>query len=94
MKTRIRIMMDVESGCDPSKGEYTLFLQGFCGSIKLDDRHSDIELAKDCIANDFPFSALPDECFVDIDLIEDGEREDVFYNKYYRIDSYSINEKP
>lgn len=52
----------------------------------------DITLIKDAIENDFDFDSIEDEVCVFFRMKETGEWEDVFWHKYYVIDSYEAHE--
>lgn len=87
MRNQVKVTMFIESGCNPSEGEYSLEITQIIGSLDITafGGVDDITLIKDAIEDNIDFSALPKEGFVEICLREDGEREDVFWNKYYVI---------
>jgi len=93
----VRVTINTESGCNPKDDEYSMFLVGLVGALDIhyvNDRHgvSDISLIREAISNDFDFDLLPKEGYAVIDLRESGEREDVYWNKYYVIEQYVIKE--
>lgn len=96
MENIVNVTMFLESGCDPSDGEYGLNITQFIGALDISAAGGvdDITLIKDAIENNIDFSALPKEGFVEIRLKESGEREDVFWHKYYVIvstDTHDLN---
>lgn len=83
----IGVSILTESGCDPLKGEYSLVIENFIGCLDISSYGGvdDISLIKEAIENDLDFSVLPEEGYTQIILQEDGEWEDVFWHKYYKI---------
>jgi hypothetical protein len=71
-----------ESGCSIAEGEYSIFITKITvGDIGADDFNLVEECIGDCIAE----LDLPNEGFTAFTLIETGEREDVFWHKYYEL---------
>ena len=94
MKNTVNVTMFVESGCDASDGEYSLSINNFAGALDISSIGGvdDITLIKDAIENNIDFDSLPDEGFVEICLQETGEREDVFWHKFYIILATELHE--
>jgi hypothetical protein len=94
LKNYVFVRLTTEIGCKPSDGEYELVIIGFLGGLDISSNGGidDITLLKECVENEFDFNELPDEGFAEIILKESGEWEDVFWNKYYVIEKYSIFE--
>ena len=84
----VKCAIITESGCDPKQGEYTLLITGFLGMLDISENMGgvdDISLIQECIINEFDLDTLPEEGTTEIILEETGEREDVFWHKYYKI---------
>lgn len=88
-KNKIKVSIFTESGCDPEQGEYELLLVSIQHPINLDE---DIDLIKEAVVNEIDFSKLPEEGTTFVTLVESGEWEDVFWHKYYKVDSYESYE--
>lgn len=86
---KVAVTISVESDCDPKQGEYSMVISGLIGGLDINQFGGvdDISLIKECIENDFDLDNLPSEGFSILQLEETGEREDVFWNKYYEIRS-------
>jgi len=89
----VQALIQTESDCDPSIGEYSLSITGFIGSLDLSSGGGtdDISLIKDAIENHVDFTSLPPEGWTEVLLKESGEWEDSFWHKYYEIASVVMN---
>ena len=94
LDNRVHLNLTTESGCDPKKGEYSMSVLGFAGSLDISSIGGvdDVSLIKECIENNLDFAMLPAEGWADIMLKEAGEQEDVFWHKYYEIESITYTE--
>ena len=92
MKNKILVVMNIESGCNPKAGEYSLNICGFFGALDINafGGVDDITLIKDCVENSMDEWELPEEGDLEIILNESGEWEDVFWHKYYEVESYRV----
>jgi len=84
---KIEVFIVTEKGCDPKEGEYTILLKSFSEPIDIEQPggNDDVSLVIDCIANEIDQIRLPEEGTTTLVLHESGEREDVFWNKYYTL---------
>jgi|GEM_PF-3500420 len=89
-KNVIQVFIRTEKGCDPLEGEYSLSIGNskYPLDISSPGGVDDISLVKDAIENEFDLSSLPEEGLTEVVLIESGEWEDVFWNKYYLVFKY------
>lgn len=88
----VQISIHTEMGCDPEEGEYSMFISGLIGALDLSAPGNpyDIQLIKEAIEDDLDFDKLPTEGSTEVILKESGEWEDVFWNKYYVIESVTV----
>lgn len=88
----VTVEIQTESGCDAAKGEYAMRITGVLGHLDLQavGGVDDVSLVRDCIENNFDLGEMPAEGVAILVLRETGEREDVFWNKYYVIESVCI----
>jgi hypothetical protein len=83
----VDVVIQTESGCDPSDGEYTALITGFVGALDItavggtDDATLIKEAVDEAIMNND--IELCEEGFKEVRFIESGEWEDVFWHKYY-----------
>jgi hypothetical protein len=91
-KNVIQVYIQTEKGCDPLEGEYSLSISNIKYPLDISSHGGvdDISLVKDAIENEFDLSSLPEEGLTEVVLIESGEWEDVFWNKYYIVHRYEI----
>ena len=89
---RVAVWINTESGCNAAEGEYSLFLAQISEPLDLSavGGNDDISLIRECIADDLDFSLLPEDGQTEIWLQESGEWEDVFWHKYYVIESVNV----
>ncbi len=78
-KTVVTLAIHTELGCDPLDGEYAVYFVSSTNALTLSRRDDDFGLLLDAIENDLDFSSLPEEGCVQVQLVEDGEWEDVFF---------------
>ena len=85
----VSVLIQTESGCDPSEGEYSTYITSFVGMLDITQVGGldDTTLIKECIDNAIMDNdiELCEEGFKEVRLIESGEWEDVFWHKYYAI---------
>ena len=79
---RVRVLLNIKDG------EYSLGITGILGSLDIDSPGGidDISLIKECI---FDYVTGKKELISGVyivDLVETGEYEDIFWNKYYKVD--------
>ena len=88
----VSVTVQTETGCNVSEGEYGIML---CSSSGYLDLHgtggptggsNDIDLIRECINEHIGDYDLPEEGCTEFMLRESGEREDVFWHKYYVIE--------
>lgn len=93
-KNKIICRMFVESGCNPLDGEYYLYMVSSSLPIDICSHGGvdDISLVKEVIENEISAWIIPKECCIEIYLKESGEWDDVFWNKYYIIEKYEIDD--
>lgn len=86
MKT-VEVLLWLDAGCSKEEGEYSTHLKSFSEPLEMGYMHGqdDISLIMECIENDIDDIDLPYETLVCVTLTESGEREDVFWHKYYVI---------
>lgn len=81
-KNRFVVAIQTELGCSIEKDEYSVFivklLEGMIGK-------EDYDLVEECIAEVVDRLPLPPEGWTEFEVYETGEREDVFWNKYYKV---------
>lgn len=77
-----------ESGCKIEEGEYRIELVAINGALDITapGGTDDITLIKECIEENIEKMNLPEDGYVDVLLKETGEREDVFWNRYYEVE--------
>lgn len=84
----VRVGIHLEEGCDWEKGDYSLHLEGFIGSLDLNRAGGvdDINLIKDAVENELEdIIRCKGVGYFSMTLREDGEWEDVFWHKYYTV---------
>ena len=83
----VEVMVGTESGCSIEEGEYSVHISSVFGSLDISSPGGadDASLIKDCIDNNIELLKLPEEGYTRVVLVESGEREDVFWHKYYEI---------
>ena len=88
----VYVTLNTETGCDPQMGEYTLFITASLGGLDISSPGGvdDVSLIRECVENDIDFTKLPEDGFAEIILKESGEREDMFWHKYYVVESVSM----
>ena len=91
-KKIVSVTIVLESGCDASNGEYELYINSFIGELNISKRSNEIDLITECIENDFDFNRLPDEGFIQLILVSESEREDMYINRYFKIESFNFVE--
>ena len=84
---RVNLTIFVEPGCSLEEGEYKLTLHSSLEGLDINASGGvdDISLIKDCIENNIESLPNVTEGYIGIVVEEDGEQEDVFFNKYYTI---------
>ena len=84
---KVDVLLWLDKGCSKSEGEYSIHLQSFSEPLEIGQPGGvdDVSLILNCIANGVDEIELPEETCVCVSLEESGEREDVFWNKYYVI---------
>jgi hypothetical protein len=89
----IQVFIQTEKGCNPLEGEYSLSIGSskYPLDISSPGGVDDVSLVKDAIENEFDLSSLPEEGLTEVVLIESGEWEDVFWNKYYLVHRYDTH---
>ena len=86
----ILIHVITESGGDIESGDYTVEIINHTKPLDISASGgcNDIDLIKACVEDNL--SLLPSEGVTEIILKEDGEWEDVFWNKYYSIEKIRV----
>lgn len=89
-KNKVLVVITTESGCNPEEGEYQLHLISQKNPLDLNcyGGVDDASLIVDCIENAISELELPEEGETEVNLIESGEWEDVFWHKYYEVISH------
>ena len=87
---RAVVVLFCEEDCNAMEGEYSIHLtsmnQGlYLGTVGESD---DPYLIRECITEKFDFTNLPSWSLVEVNVVESGEWEDVFWNKYFVIESW------
>lgn len=92
MKNKVLLVMNIESGCDPKIGEYSLNIISFFGAIDITQNggSDNVYLIRECVEEAIDGWELPEEGDIEIIVNESGEWEDVYWNKYYEIESYKV----
>ena len=82
-KTFVSVMIYIDSGCSYDKGEYSIYINTVGGGIV----YTSSELIPECIENCLSdcIGDVPEEENILIEMIEDGEFEDVFWHGYLTI---------
>jgi len=80
-KNIVRALIQTTRGATITDGEYGVFISQIVGLLG----EGDFELVKEAISDCIDDLDLPIEGWTEVTLIETGEREDVFWNKYYQI---------
>lgn len=91
IKSKVRLSVFVEDGCNPEEEEYSLEITGLIGTINITGvgGECDIDLIKECFEEDCKEHVK--ECGIYyFDLIESGEQQDVFFNKFYELESWEF----
>lgn len=82
----VKVSISLEGDWDNE--EYQVYIESICGSLTIDTPggEDDIYLIKDCIKEnaEMIFQDLT-EAYIELVLIESGERQDVFWCKWYDI---------
>jgi len=89
------VHLRTEKGCDPAKGEYSLFLVSSLNPLIIGYHEAgtgDVSLIEECIdeAIDSESYALPEDGLTEIRLKETGERQDVFWVKFYEVEEWIV----
>lgn len=98
MPNRIRAEVHVESGCDPTEGEYGVTITSFLGGLRISppssDAVDDVDMITLCIDEAIAAGSvpLPSEGFTIVELVESGEWQDVFWHGYYIIERHQVIE--
>lgn len=79
-KKVFQILITTESGCKVDEGEYSVSLVDMFDSWLDED---DMSLILECVENEIADLVLPEEGQTPFIVYESGERDDVFWNKYY-----------
>lgn len=79
-KKVFEILISTESGCNAAEGEYSVSLVRMIDSWLDED---DMGLILECVENEIADLVLPEEGQTTFIVYESGERDDVFWNKYY-----------
>ncbi len=84
----VKALIYIDSGCSFSDSEYSININT-CDSF-IDSR--DTDLIEECIENDLEgcIGIIPEEKNIVIEMVDDGEQEDVFWNRYLTIKRVSI----
>lgn len=82
-KNRFNVAVHTESGCNVKQGEYSVYITGIIAGFI---GHDDFYLVAECIAESLDDLSLPEEGWTPVVVQETGEREDVFWHKYYEVD--------
>lgn len=75
-----RVTVFTESGCDVDKGEYSI---NIITIIQGEIAKEDFGLVEDCMAE--VVGDMPEEAVMEFTVTETGEREDVFWHKWYEV---------
>ena len=92
-KNIVQVLIHTETGCNPLVGEYSLHIGSVIGALDISSVGGvdDVSLIKDCIIERVLDEIdLPEEGTTEIILRESGEWEDVFWHKYYEIESAEV----
>ena len=84
----IHAQVYLDGGCTIEAGEYSIRFTGFSCPVEIED----FDLVRKCIADRIEDFGLKPETYANVTLREDGEREDVFWNKYYLVEKFSLHE--
>ena len=84
----VTALIFIDPICSFSDGEYNVCISTGKNFIDI----LDTELVEECISNDLEdcIGEIPNDENIEIEMIDDGEWEDVFYNRYFRIKKVSI----
>jgi len=81
------VTIHTELGCKVEEGEYRVFINRVIrGAIGQDD----FDKVAEAVAEEIDTLALPAEGATSFVVYESGEREDVFWSKFYRIDRATL----
>jgi hypothetical protein len=88
----VEVCIYTELGCDPSRGEYSVVISSFIGSLDISSIGGvdDVSLIQQCIENSIDEINLPSEGCAQVILKESGEWQDMFWHKYYEIERMTI----
>lgn len=81
-KKVFQVFITTECGCDIEEGEYGVTIINMLDSFL---ESGDFELIEEAIAEVISDLPLPEEGQTQFIVYEAGEREDVFWNKYYLV---------
>jgi hypothetical protein len=81
-RNRFVIAIQTELGCQISEGEYSVFIVKILSGLIAED---DFTLVQECVAEQIGELDLPAEGWTEFEINETGEREDVFWHKYYKL---------
>lgn len=82
VKNRFVIAIQTELGCKIEEGEYSVFIVKLLDGLIGED---DFDLVQECVAEAIRDLDLPPEGWTEFEINETGEREDVFWHKYYEL---------
>lgn len=85
----VQVVVRTESGCSVADGEYTMHIASFIGALDIysPGGTDDVSLIASCIEDHIAKWDLPEEGGATVLLRESGEQEDVFWHKYYVVES-------
>jgi hypothetical protein len=92
-KNKITIHIRTELGCDWREDEYSIYFINSTQSLYMgiqDKDEDDFSLIRDAIRENMESFNLPPEGMTEVVLIEDGEWEDVFFHKYFTVESFKF----
>lgn len=88
----VSVLMYVEDGCHISQGEYSLHITSIIGALDINANGggNDVSLILEAVEECIQSLNVGDVTSVEFRLKESGEWEDVFWHKYYEVDSFAI----
>ncbi len=94
MKNRVRVIITYGPDNDLTDKEYTLEIVGLCGSLDIFS-HGGVDcisLIQEAVYEWMEPENLPKEAVIELDLLESGEWEDVFWHKYYVVETKKVTD--
>lgn len=92
MDNFVIVHIRTENGCDPKDGEYSTFLVSMLTALEINSEPSDVSLIEECIAEAIHEGKhlLPEDGLIEVRLRESGERQDVFFLKYFVVEDWEV----